>query len=365
MKSGKQPSHTHTPMHIRNIQNNIPNYCLAFLFCYIQLNECVFAGREWEMFINKISVCVSVFRFVFTCGRKILTFLYACAKFWAYCVCANDGKYTPSIHIQIAVVTPPLVGPFHFYSRTRSRIYFFSLHCASSIDVCHFFWPILLARVVSFPCCRCSAQAACLSLQCACTQVHQIFLLLLAFVFHRFAVPPECCIYKSISIFHGCCRLVLFRSLFVFIILIKTELKNERDATGTERERERRKREADTINPNHDQNTNSSFISYTTLSEVLCSALLRFASPCLAVCASAFCYDEKCDNFLFCNTQLLFFYRLMISRNQWANEKKASVRYQAVRARQRKGKLDGKTNANIEFRLIFYMQDMPRTEWKK
>lgn len=32
------------------------------------------------------------------------------------------------------------------------------------------------------------------------------------------------------------------------------------------------------------------------------------------------------------------------------------------REREKEGKLDGKTNANIEFRLIFYMQDMPRTE---
>lgn len=35
------------------------------------------------------------------------------------------------------------------------------------------------------------------------------------------------------------------------------------------------------------------------------------------------------------------------------------------REREKEGKLDGKTNANIEFRLIFYMQDMPRTEWEK
>lgn len=101
------------------------------------------------MFINKIRVyiCVSVYLFVSTCCRKwkILTFLYACAKFELIV----NAQMMANIYVMyvcmynIAIVANAIHLPVSISLR-------FSLchpiSCGSA-DASHFFWPILFGRM--------------------------------------------------------------------------------------------------------------------------------------------------------------------------------------------------------------------------
>lgn len=211
----------------------------------------------------------------------------------------TENIHTIFICMYIAVVTPPptFVGPFHILILalflTRFIFSHFIVPAAAAalmfaISFGPFCWPcgffsllLLLLLLMLF-----GSSSLLVFAMCMHTSSSNIsFVARVCFL--PLSVPPR----VLYLFFMVVARLILFRLLFVFIILIKTELKNERDERERER-REEKEKPTQLIQTMIKIPIHRSYHTLLSASSMLCFASLRFAVLCCAVCFSFLLWRE-------------------------------------------------------------------------